>query len=184
VEATVEGENVMRMAALAVDPPPAMAPSVNIMCRITPDSPLWGKSYQDLESEGAAIYAALAATDNQHFQEVFMRKFYRVPVRYFVSFLGFGLCLSYSRDCQPHPSATACRRGCCAPRLCCPHGLILAADSAEKGSRDGACLRLVAALVSCCAARLWQLRAQCHRMPGNVQTPLEQAFTMAVARRT
>lgn len=57
------------------------APSVNITCRITPDSPLWGKTYWDLENEGAGLYVAIAATDNQHFQEVFVRKFYVVAVR-------------------------------------------------------------------------------------------------------
>lgn len=81
VEATIEGENVMRMSKLPVDDPPAMAPSFNITCRITPDSPLWGKTYEDLESEGTAIQVALSATDNQHFQQVYMRKFYRVAVR-------------------------------------------------------------------------------------------------------
>jgi hypothetical protein len=82
VESTIEGENIMRMARLEVDEPPAMAPCVNITCRITEDSPLWGKTYWDLEREGAAVYAAIAATDNQHFQEVFVRKFYVVPVRF------------------------------------------------------------------------------------------------------
>ena len=77
----MEGENIMRMSRLEIDEPPAMAPSVNITCRITPDSPLWGKTYWDLESEGAGVYVAIAATDNQHFQEVFVRKFYVAAVR-------------------------------------------------------------------------------------------------------
>ena len=88
VESTIEGENVMRMTNLNVDPPPAMAPSINITCYITTDSPLWGKTYADLSSDGAAIYVAVAATDNQHYQEVFARKFYRVPVRPFCSLFG------------------------------------------------------------------------------------------------
>eukprot|EP00892_Ulva_mutabilis_P008913 jgi/Ulvmu1/6394/UM003_0022.1 len=78
LEATVEGENIMRMARIELDEPPAMAPCINIACPIGPDSPLWGKTYADLENEGAAIYVALAATDNQHFQEVYARRFYLV----------------------------------------------------------------------------------------------------------
>lgn len=80
LEATVEGENIMRMSRIELDEPPAMAPCINIACPIGPDSPLWGKTHADLENEGAAIYVALAATDNQHFQEVYARRFYLVQV--------------------------------------------------------------------------------------------------------
>lgn len=80
LEATVEGENIMRMARIELAEPPAMAPCINIACPIGPDSPLWGKTHADLENEGAAIYVALAATDNQHFQEVYARRFYLVQV--------------------------------------------------------------------------------------------------------
>lgn len=80
IEATLEGENVMTMSRMELSEPPAMAPSINVTCKITPDSPLWGKTYHDLKAEGAAIYVALAATDNQHFQEVFARRFYLVQV--------------------------------------------------------------------------------------------------------
>lgn len=76
----MEGENIMRMARIELDEPPAMAPCINIACPIGPDSPLWGKTHADLENEGAAIYVALAATDNQHFQEVYARRFYLVQV--------------------------------------------------------------------------------------------------------
>lgn len=71
----------MRMTRLDFDEPPSMAPSVNVACRITPDSPLSGQTYWDLESEGAAICVSVSATDNQHFQEVFARKIYLVQVR-------------------------------------------------------------------------------------------------------
>jgi hypothetical protein len=81
----VEGENIMKMARMELDEPPAMAPCINVACPINPDSPLWGKTYHDLESEGAAIYVALAATDNQHFQEVFARRFYLVQVCYLIT---------------------------------------------------------------------------------------------------
>lgn len=80
IEATMEGENVMTMTRMELNEPPAMAPSINVTCKITPDTPLWGKTYHDLKAEGAAIYVALAATDNQHFQEVFARRFYLVQV--------------------------------------------------------------------------------------------------------
>jgi hypothetical protein len=79
-ESTIEGESIMRMTRLDFDEPPAMAPGVNVVCHITPDSPLWGKTYWDLKSEAAAIYVSVSATDNQHFQEVFARKFYLVQV--------------------------------------------------------------------------------------------------------
>lgn len=70
----------MTMSRMELSEPPAMAPSINVTCKITPDSPLWGKTYHDLKVEGAAIYVALAATDNQHLQEVFARRFYLVQV--------------------------------------------------------------------------------------------------------
>jgi hypothetical protein len=82
VESTIEGENIMRMARLEVEEPPAMAPCLNVTCRITEGTPLWGKTYWDLEQEGAAVYVAIAATDNQHFQDVFVRRFYVVSVRF------------------------------------------------------------------------------------------------------
>lgn len=71
----------MRLQKVEVDEPPALAPSVNISCRITEGSPLAGKTYWDLERDGAGIIVSVTATDNQHFQEVFARKYYAVEVR-------------------------------------------------------------------------------------------------------